>query len=152
MGWSGVAVLTKRLSHRAVGRHTSTPMVATAATAASARRAGGALWGVAAATTATPLPSDTAWTTMADAAAGPRCTPARSARTTRPATLHTFPGTYRPRLARLHARAAGLNGRCWPQPARIRRQDSICMRYVTNTKSAEPAIQAGAARSVKWSD
>jgi len=34
----------------------------------------------------------------------------------------------------------------------MRRQDSICMRYVTNTKNAEPAIQAGEARSVKWSD
>src|SRR5689334_21903153 len=129
--WRGSSPLpspTSRLSHAAVGRHTRTAMVATAASPARARRAGGALWGVAAATTATAVPTDTAWMTTADAAAGPRWTPARSARTTNPATLHTFPGTYRPRLARLHARAAARMGSRWPQPARMRRHDSICIR------------------------
>src|SRR6266480_4643860 len=72
---------------------TSTRIVARAARPARARRSGGALCGVTAATTATPLPSDTAWITNADAAAGPGATPARWASTTRPATLHTFPGT-----------------------------------------------------------
>ncbi len=92
-GSRGARAFTTRPSQRAVGRQTSTRIVATAARPASARRSGGALWGVTAATTATPLPSDTAWITKADAAAGPGSTPARWARTTRPATLHTFPGT-----------------------------------------------------------
>src|SRR5882762_6719277 len=91
-GSRGAAGLTRRPSQRAVGRHTSTRMVATAARPPRARRSGGALWGATAATTATPLPSDTAWITKADAAAGPGATPARRARTTRPATLHTLPG------------------------------------------------------------
>src|SRR5207249_3530021 len=85
--------LTKRPSQTAVGRQTSTRIVARAARPARARRSGGALCGVTAATTATPLPSDTAWITNADAAAGPGATPARWASTTRPATLQTFPGT-----------------------------------------------------------
>src|SRR5213080_5323795 len=86
-GSKGAMAFTRRPNQRAVGRHTSTRMVATAARPASARRSGGALWGVTAATTATALPSVTAWTTKADAAAGPASTPARWARTTRPATL-----------------------------------------------------------------
>src|SRR3977135_3533982 len=98
-GSKGAIEVTTRPSHRAVGRHTSTRMVATAASPASARRSGEALWGVTPATPATPLPRDTAWMTKADAAAGPGATPARWASTTRPATLHTFPGTYRPQVA-----------------------------------------------------
>src|SRR5437763_10668772 len=92
-GSSGGVALTRRPSQAAVGRHASAPIVATATRAAAARRSGGALCGAAAATTATPLPSDTAWITNAEAAAGPGCTPARWASTTRPATLHTLPGT-----------------------------------------------------------
>src|SRR5438270_190080 len=92
-GSSGGVALTRRPSQAAVGRHASAPIVTTATRLAAARRSGGALCGAAAATTATPLPSDTAWITNADAAAGPGWTPARCARTTRPATLHTLPGT-----------------------------------------------------------
>src|SRR5216117_1938660 len=92
-GCNGAIGLTKRPSQTAVGRQTSTRIVARAARPARARRSGGALCGLTAATTATPLPSDTAWITNADAAAGPGATPARWASTTRPATLQTFPGT-----------------------------------------------------------
>src|SRR5204862_5282077 len=106
-GSKGAIAFTTRPSQRAVGRQTSTRTVAMAARPASARRSGGALWGVTAATTATPLPSDTAWITKADAAAGPGSTPARWASTSRPAALHTFPGSYRPLGGTLHVRAAG---------------------------------------------
>src|SRR5438132_4610818 len=88
-GSKGAIAFTTRPSHRAVGRQTSTRTVATAARPASARRSGGALCGVTAATTATPLPSDTAWMTKADAAAGPGSTPARWASTTRRSEEHT---------------------------------------------------------------
>src|SRR2546425_9494965 len=91
-GSKGTTAFTTRPSQRAVGRQTSTRIVATAAKPASARRSGGALWGGTAATTATPGPSGTARVTKADAAAGPHSTPARSAHTTRPATLPTLPG------------------------------------------------------------
>src|SRR4029077_9378096 len=84
-GSRGATALTRRPSQRAVGRHTSTRIVATAARPPRARRSGGALWGVAAATTATPLPSDTAWITKADAPAGPGAPPARRAGTPPPA-------------------------------------------------------------------
>src|SRR2546422_6106038 len=73
-GCNGAIGLTKRPSQTAVGRQTSTRIVARAARPARARRSGGALCGVTAATTATPLPSDTAWITNADAAAGPGAT------------------------------------------------------------------------------
>src|SRR5213593_882140 len=91
--YNGTIGLTKRPSRTAVGRQTSTRIVARTATPARARRSGGSLYGVTAATTATPLPRDTAWITNAEAAAGPGATPARWASTTRPATLQTFPGT-----------------------------------------------------------
>src|SRR5256885_2203953 len=92
-GCHGALALARRRSRRGVGRKTTAIIGARAGGPGRARRRGGALCGVPGATTATPLPSDTAWITNADAAAGPGATPARWASTTRPATLHTFPGT-----------------------------------------------------------
>src|SRR5260370_977460 len=92
-GWRGGGAWPGGRRGRAGRGHTSPVIVRTAARPAAARRRGGAPPGATAATTATPVPSDIAWSTKADAAAGPASTPACRARTTRPATLHTFPGT-----------------------------------------------------------
>src|SRR2546422_11214481 len=69
-GCNGANGLTKRPSQTAVGRQTSTRIVARAASPASARRSGGALGGVTAATTATPPPTGTGRVTNPNAAAG----------------------------------------------------------------------------------
>src|SRR3989442_12689583 len=104
-GCNGAIGLTKRPSQTAVGRQTSTRIVARAARPARARRSGGGLCGGTAANTATPLPSDTAWVTNPDAPAGPGRAPAPRARTPRPAAPHTFPGAKRPGLAPPRVRA-----------------------------------------------
>src|SRR5690349_7091002 len=104
-GSSELTALTRRPRRSTAGRQVSRAIGANAASAANSRRRGGAALGVTAATTATPLLSATAWITTADAAAGSARTPACWARTRRPATLHTFPGTYRPRLASVQMRA-----------------------------------------------
>src|SRR3989440_10614315 len=83
-GSNGAIGLTKRPSQTAVGRQTSTRIVARAARPARARRSGGALGGVTAATTPTPLPSGTPWGTNAEAPAGPGPPPAPWGRTPRP--------------------------------------------------------------------
>src|SRR2546426_7782557 len=100
-GCNGAIGLTKRPSQTAVGRQTSTRIVARAARPARARRSGGALCGVTAGTTATPLPSDTAWVTNAEAAAGPGATPGRWAHPPRAAAPPTFPGPEAPRVGPL---------------------------------------------------
>src|SRR2546426_2964010 len=92
-GSSGAEALARRPSHRAVGAQVSTPTVASAASPAAASRSGDVACGVTAATTAAPVPTASACDTNADAAAGAIWTPARCASTTKPATLHTLPGT-----------------------------------------------------------
>src|SRR5437867_9198051 len=84
-GSRGATAFTKRPSQRAVGRQTSTRMVATAASPASARRSGGALWGGGnPPTPATPPPRETAASTKAAAAAGAAPPPAPRATATQP--------------------------------------------------------------------
>src|SRR3989442_7961117 len=101
-GCNGAIGLTKRPSQTAVGRQTSTRIVARAARPARARRSGGALCGGTAATPAPPPPSHTPRITHPDAAAGPGAAPAPGATTPPPATLHTFPRAERPRWATPH--------------------------------------------------
>src|SRR5256886_15563627 len=91
-GCNGAIGLTKRPSQTAVGRQTSTRIVARAARPARARRSGGALCGVTAATTAPPPPREPPRITKADAAAGPGAAPAPAGHTTQPAAPPTLPG------------------------------------------------------------
>src|SRR2546422_5540492 len=84
-GSKGARAFTTRPSQRAVGRQTSTRIVATAARPASARRSGGALFGGTAATPPAPGPSDTALLTKAGPPARARPAPAPPAPTPQPA-------------------------------------------------------------------
>src|SRR5256885_16988948 len=74
-GCNGAIGLTQRPSQTAVGRQTSTRIVARAAGAARARRSGGALCGGTAGTTGPPPPRGTALVTNTDAAAGAGAAP-----------------------------------------------------------------------------
>src|SRR5436309_83259 len=49
-------------------------------------------------------------------------------------------------------RAAGPKARRWPQPARMRRHDSICITYVTQTVATAATIHPGASVSATWSE
>src|SRR6266498_3656719 len=91
-GGSGVVASASLPSQSAVRRQANTPIRASAASSAPPSNTGEAACGVANAMSTTPVPSTTACIANAEMAAALRRTPARSASTTSPATLHTLPG------------------------------------------------------------
>ena len=91
-GGSGDFASARAPSHSAVRRHARTPISTSAPSTDAPSSTGDAACGVAIAVKKTPVPNTTACIANAETAAALRRTPARSARTTSPATLHTFPG------------------------------------------------------------
>ena len=81
--------------------------------------------------TAAPVPMASTCSTTADPVAAQGATPARCAMSAMPATAHTFPGRYLPRLDTVQMRAAPQPSRRWPQPASIVRQATMRMAYMS---------------------
>src|SRR5689334_22695577 len=96
---------------------------------------------------AAPVPMASTCSTTADPVAAQGATPARCAMSAIPATAHTFPGRYLPRLETVQIRAAPHPSSRWPQPESITRQATISMAYIDQTTSALNTSHPGLIRN-----